>query len=142
MHHSEIESFLKVSGKVLMGLDLGLHKVGVALGYLEMKVATPLVVCSYRNMDDLSCSIKKLIVEYSVSSIVVGMPSESKRSAVVDFISALDIDLPFFMVDERGTTKEANAVLASAGVKRKARNAIDDKVAAKIILETFFDILL
>lgn len=43
--------------------------------------------------------------------------------------------LPIFLCDERLTSKAANNLLKMGNIKRKVRNAIDDRVAASIILE-------
>jgi RNase H-fold protein (predicted Holliday junction resolvase) len=60
---------------------------------------------------------------------------ERRVEAVVAELRAV-LALPVALVDERGTTAEARARLAEAGVPVRRWHEIVDGVAAQIILET------
>jgi putative Holliday junction resolvase len=49
------------------------------------------------------------------------------------------LDIPIHLWDERLTTLAAERTLVSAGVRRRARRAVVDQVAATMILQGFLD---
>ena len=124
----------------LMALDLGQRKVGVAIGSIELQIATPLVVLEYANTAHLAAQLRSLVFEYRVVGMVIGAAriDEEYTSALKSFINNLGLSLPFCFEDETYTTKIANDTLSALGMKRKKRHQIDDKVAAQIILSSFF----
>ena len=140
--HKDINRFLEnvseSSSKTIISLDIGSRKVGVAKGNLDIKIATPLTVISYKTANQLAVSLKNLITQHNVSGLVIGLPSLSLKVRFEQFINNLSLNLPFIFEDESYTTKIANSMLTEIGLKRKKRNQIDDKISAKIILDTLF----
>ncbi|NLA04698.1 MAG: Holliday junction resolvase RuvX, partial [Firmicutes bacterium] len=89
--------------------------------------------------------LAELCREHEVALIVAGLPlhldggrGEAAR-AVEKFAGAAGkrTGLPVEFVDERLTTRAAERTLLAAGMKRRARKKVRDKVAAVLILETF-----
>lgn len=136
-----ISDILRIGKGSIISLDLGAKKVGVAKADLSLKIAVPLTIVHYKNIRSLSSELLKIISENSVIGIVVGLPShsdmETMKKEVIAFVDALNLGLPFVLEDESYTTKMANTLLTDAGLNRKKRNAIDDKISAKIILDSF-----
>ena len=91
--------------------------------------------------------IEKIIEEYSVEKIVVGMPfnmdgSEGERTERTKaFILELHrrTGLEIIEVDERLTTVEADEVLQEMGVPVSERKTYIDKIAAAIILKSYLN---
>ena len=101
--------------KRILGLDVGEKRIGVAvsdpLGYTAQGIS----VIKRENTEEL----KKIVSDYDIEKIVVGLPKnmdgsigEQAKKALA-FIEDLkrEIDLPVLPWDERLTTKEAEGVL-------------------------------
>lgn len=73
--------------------------------------------------------------------VVIGQVSFthfSNGTSVTQFLSSLSKIKPIAVYDERFTTRMADNLLKLSGMKREQRNAIDDSVAASIILNDFY----
>jgi putative Holliday junction resolvase len=130
-----------------MGLDVGTKNIGVAIsdesGILAQgKKAVP------RKSDSQAVEeIKKMIEEYSVKEVVVGLPlnmdgTKGERALDSERFSGLiekETGLAVKLWDERLSTKEVEDVLISADVSRKKRKKVSDKLAAQIILQSYLD---
>lgn len=128
-------------GGCVIALDLGARKVGVAKADTNLKIAVPLTTVHYKNIMQLSAELKKIALDNKVIGIIVGLPSSNQQALmekeVIAFVESLELGLPFVLEDETYSTKIANTLLADAGMKRKKRNEVDDKLSAKIILDSF-----
>ncbi|EAR63252.1 Holliday junction resolvase-like protein [Bacillus sp. NRRL B-14911] len=89
----------------------------------------------------------KIIKEYDVSTIVVGLPKNMngtigpRGEASQFFAGELErlFGLPVVLWDERLTTMAAERVLLEADVSRKKRKKVIDKMAASMILQGYLD---
>jgi putative holliday junction resolvase len=125
----------------LLGLDLGDKRVGVALASEQTKLSSPLVTLD--NDPRLTQKLKELIAEYSVETVVVGLPrtlsgQDSTQTAKVrQTIEQLTQDLKVQIVtqDEALSSVRAEEELRSRG-KIFAKMDID-KLAAALILEDY-----
>ncbi|MBR3042224.1 MAG: Holliday junction resolvase RuvX [Eubacterium sp.] len=136
----------------ILGLDYGDKTVGVAitdeLGFTAQPVTTVVRERSSKLRKTYQ-ELEKIIEQYSVEKIVVGMPynmdgSEGERTEKTRaFISELSrrTGLEFIEVDERLTTVEADEVLQDMGVPASERKAYIDKIAAAIILKSYLNTL-
>ncbi len=91
------------------------------------------------------------IAEYArrlgIQAIVVGLPKNMDGSegpsaeAAQSFARTLHdhLQLPVHLWDERLTTLAAERALIGAGMRRRARRAVVDQVAAMMILQGFLD---
>ena len=131
----------------LLGLDLGQKRVGVAFSDERTSVATALTVLEFKSRAFLAAEISKLVKEYSVTKIVVGLPlnaSGEKGPAaekVTENTEWLKTQIPvkWEFWDERFTTKEAEAILLEADVSRARRKEVVDQLAAQRILQNYID---
>lgn len=138
------QSFSK--GKALLAIDHGLKKIGLAISSPELTMALPLKTINIDKMPlhKLVEEINLLIKARSIGAIVIGLPlsldgTENEQSRLVcKFASAIAkaCSLAIFLQDERYSSKEADNLLKSTGMKRRERNSVDDAVAASLILET------
>jgi putative holliday junction resolvase len=132
-----------------MGLDVGTKTVGVAisdeLGWTAQGLTTLKI-----NEDEKEFGfdeIGKIIEEYQVEKIVVGLPKNMNGSigprgeACQFYASELEriYGMPTVLWDERLTTMAAERVLLEADVSRKKRKKVIDKMAASLILQGFLD---
>jgi len=132
---------INLSDKIIvMGFDFGTRKIGVAVGQRITATATPVSILKAKNGVPDWEEIKKLIDEWQPSLFIIGFPinmdgTESEMSRLSQkFGRKLSgrFNLPFEMMDERLTSFEARQMENSQG------KAIDD-IAAKIILESYFE---
>lgn len=131
----------------VIGLDVGMSRIGVAASDPLGKTAQPLETIS-RDGSELA-RLARLARDLEATAIVVGLPllldgSEGEQAARVrEFAAELGgaTGLPVSFVDERLTTKQAEAALAQGAVKRAKRREASDRVAAALILRTYIDSL-
>lgn len=130
-----------------LGLDLGTKTVGVAITDKTKTIASFLKVIRFprENYDIATIEIVKIIKEFNISKIALGLPKNmnntlgyaSERSLKFKEILATKTDVPIFLIDERLSTIEAENILLEADVSRDKRKKVIDGLAARIILETF-----
>jgi putative Holliday junction resolvase len=127
----------KVDGNVI-GLDVGSKRIGVARVNTVVKLPEPLKHIEVEKQDAFQ-SIQLLISEHEASAIVCGLPrgldgQETAQTAISrEFALKLKefTNIPIYMIDEAGTSKEADIRLAgNSSISR-------DSMAACIILEDF-----
>lgn len=133
----------------VMGLDVGSKTVGVALsdelGWTAQGLET-IRINEENNVFGFE-QIGKIIKEYDVDKIVVGMPKNMngtigpRGEASQFFGKELEklYGLPIIYWDERLTTMAAERVLLEADVSRKKRKKVIDKMAAVMILQGYLD---
>lgn len=130
---------------ILMGLDVGERRIGVAVSDPLGKTAQPLA--TIQRDETVVDQVLGLVRESGAERLVVGLPllmdgSEGEQARLVrEFARTLapTLDVPIYFVDERLTTREAEAVLSRGGVKRGQRKEASDRVAAALILRAYMD---
>ena len=131
----------------LIGLDVGDRTIGVAVSDLLMITAQGVTTIKRTNLKADIQELKKIIEEYNVTKIIVGMPKMMDGSVgiqgekVLEFTEKMKakIDLPVDFQDERLTTALSEKFLISADVKRNKRKQVIDKLAAVQILTTYME---
>jgi len=127
----------RVSG-TLLAFDYGLKKIGIAIGNTVTCQARPLEILQVPTRAARFARITALIGQWQPERLVVGLPltlaggeQESSRLAR-RFANQLHgrYGLPVELVDERGSSMEAQSLV---------RNAPDDSLAAAIILQRYLD---
>jgi putative Holliday junction resolvase len=124
--------------RTLLAFDYGVARIGVALGNTILGNARPLEIINSPEKAKRFARIEELVVQWQPQAIVVGLPltpdggeqiaSRQARRFANQLIGRLG--LPVYLVDERDSSLEAQAVVG---------NAPDDAVAAAIILQRYFD---
>ena len=131
----------------IMGIDYGTRRIGVAISDPSCTMAHPLDTVQVKEDGSHMELIEKIVRDYEVEKIVVGLPinmdgsmGESARK-VTDWAGTLErsAGVPVELWDERLTTSEAHEFLIRLEVKGKKRRHIIDKIAASIMLQDYLE---
>lgn len=131
---------------MILGLDPGSKRIGVAVADTETRFARPLVVLD-ASASDTVIRIAALVDELGIDTIVVGRPIglSGRAGPAVDeqqrLVAALRaaIDIEIVEHDERLTTVVAEQGLRAGGARRAARKGLRDAVAAQVMLQGYLD---
>ena len=133
----------------ILCLDFGSAKIGIAMSDTSRIIANAKEVYIRRNISKDIGYLAKYMQDNNIKCVVIGLPlsldgSEGANCEKVRNFAGKIIKktgLPVFLKDERMSTAEASRVLSESGMTRKKRDAIDDKTAASIILQSVLDSL-
>ena len=131
---------------MILGVDPGSARVGLAVADLETRFARPLEVIETSRVDPID-RIAALVDELGVTTVVVGRPTTLAGNAgpavesLRGFVTALSDRLPVPVEehDERLTTVMAERSLRAAGAKSARRKILRDAVAASVMLQGYLD---
>ena len=132
---------------VILGVDLGKARTGVAVCDKSELLASPVEVVNEHNRERLLERVAQLAKARRAEQIVVGLPrnmdgseGESAQNArACGAELAEKTGLPVDFSDERGTTITAHGFLNETNTRGKRRKATVDAVAATIILQDYLD---
>jgi putative Holliday junction resolvase len=136
---------------VILAFDYGTRRIGVASGNTMSRMAQALCTLECKQQQIPWSDIDRLLRDYLPGQLVVGLPYNDDGTptgmtpAAQAFAAALAerSKLPVAMVDEGHSSREAERELASlrrSGVKtRRVTHADVDMVAAKVVLERWFE---
>ena len=132
-----------INDKKILSIDLGKKKVGLAISDTKHTITTPMKNILRNKF--FHESIQKIILEYNVGAILVGLPLNNDKSLnkisqfIVDISKNMDlylienkINLPIFFWDENFSSFEAETLVRDFYKGKKI-----DKFAAKIFLDDF-----
>lgn len=133
----------------IMGIDVGTKRIGIALSDETGILAQGKEIIERKNDHYAIEQIKKIIEEYKVSKIIVGLPLNMRGDYTESTLNSVkfsemikkEISLPTELWDERLSTKEVEDVMIEASVTRRKRKKVLDKLAAQIILQGYLDSL-
>lgn len=129
------------------GIDYGTVRIGVAIGDLEVCMASPYETYNRRDEQRDAEYFAGLAKEEALVRWVVGLPvhlsgEESQKSrearAFGEWLEKLT-GLPVEYYDERFTSAYAESMLQSANLTRDQRKARIDQLAAQIILTAYLE---
>jgi putative Holliday junction resolvase len=128
---------------IVLGLDVGDRRIGVAISDPTGLVARPLsVLRRTSNLAD-GDAIARLVAENRVAQIVVGLPltgddsigeQARKTLAFVRFLRKR-LTIPIATWDERYSTQDAQRELIAQDRRRSRRRELLDAAAAAVILD-------
>ena len=131
---------------MILGIDPGSHRIGVAAADLETRFARPVEVIDGSKTNAIA-RIQQLVRELGVTEVVVGRPTalsgksgaavESQRELLDRLRAGLDVEVLEY--DERLTTVVADQGLRRSGASRAARKELRDAVAAQVMLQGYMD---
>ena len=129
----------------ILGLDYGKKRCGISISDKLQIIASPLTTIDTKKLMDF---LKEIIVEESISAIVIGLPKNNRNNifelekTIIDEIKKIKILFPNLKIhreDERFTSKLSSIYLNEITKKRKVK--IDkknlDKISASIILDSY-----
>ena len=132
-----------INDKKILSVDLGKKKIGLAISNTKHTITTPIKNILRNKL--FHENIKKIILEYNVGAILVGLPLNNDKSLnkisqfIVDISKNMDlylienkINLPIYFWDENFSSFEAETLVRDFYKGKKI-----DKFAAKIFLDDF-----
>lgn len=132
-----------------LGLDLGSKTLGVATSDATNTIATSLKTIYFKedDYDSLIEEIRKLVEEYKITDIVLGLPKNMNNSLglraeiSIEFKKKLEdnLNVNVILMDERLTTVISHNIMLEANLSRKKRKKKVDALAASLILQSYLD---
>ena len=131
---------------MILGIDPGERRVGLAVADLETRFARPLEVIDRREQDHIG-RIEAVVEEIGVTTVVIGRPTslsgssgpavDLQRQLMSELRARLEVEVCEF--DERLTTVVAAKALQASGVRRSRRRGLVDAIAAQVMLQGYLD---
>jgi len=133
----------KNNHEIFLGFDFGTRNIGVAVGQMITKTATPLNLLHAKNGVPNWDEVAKLITTWQPQALVAGVPchldgTPHRITALArEFIERLTkrYNLPVYEAEERLTTKAAREEIYAEGKYKALQNKNIDSAAAVLILE-------
>lgn len=133
-------------GRVL-GLDVGSRRIGIAVSDPLGVTAQGLETLQRKNKRTDFERLGKVILEYQVKEIVVGLPLRmsgmegTQAEKMHDFADEIRkrFRLPVHLWDERLTSAEANRLLRETDLSIEKRGKAVDRMAAVLILQGWME---
>jgi len=122
-----------------LAIDLGLKRIGIAYS-AHKDIVTPLPAVIRKNRNQASNEVKKIIQEWGIDTVVVGVPlggsSEAEmRRRIEHFMNLIAFEGELFFQDEAGSSKEAESMMK--GEMKQIRDGRIDSLSAMIILQRY-----
>lgn len=134
-------------GQRLIGLDVGVKTIGLALSDAGRIIASPYRTIRRGKFARDVEELRLIIADNDVGAAIVGLPinmngtegprCQSVRQFAANLQAKIDIDVAFW--DERLSTVAAERTLLAADISRKRRSQVIDKMAAAYILQGALD---
>lgn len=135
---------LKINANsIFLGIDFGMHHIGIASGQKITATATPLQIILANHGEPHWADLDSVIATWSPAALIVGVPTKLDGTphrmtrAARNFIGKLEkrYKLPVYGVNEQLTTKSAKEQVFTAGGYKALQKEKLDSIAAKLILE-------
>lgn len=131
----------------ILGIDFGTKRIGIALSDPFQILASSHSTIRYEGAGKLLASLRPILEENDVKTIVIGMPynmdgSESDRTRKVKaFVDTLSqhFTMPLIEWDERWSSISAEKAMIESGRSPSRNREKVDQIAAAIILQNFLD---
>jgi len=116
----------------IIGIDVGLKRIGVA--FSNGSVVVPLPAIIRKNRNQAAREVMEKIKEYNAQTLVVGLPmtNEEMQRRIKHFVSLLDYEGNIVFIDESYTSAEVEEEIKGV-IKHKKDGRIDSLVAKKLI---------
>ncbi len=132
--------------KIVIGIDFGLKRIGLAIGQTITRSARPLETLAAKAGEPDWQRFNVLIKTWRPEAFVIGIPLNMDGTdqpitlTVREFANRLaeHYSLPVYPMDERLTTKAAREHLFNQGGFKALQDGQVDQVAAQLILENWF----
>ena len=133
----------------LIGLDLGLKRIGVSICDEKQLIATPFKTINRSSLKELIDELKIIIQENNIKGIIIGNPlnmdgsSGNSAQSVKDTSNNIEknINLPICLWDERLSTVGAFKLSGQLDINVTKREKKIDENAAAFILQGAIDFL-
>lgn len=131
----------------LLGIDFGTKRLGFAVCNREQTIASPVENYTRSSKDQDARALKRLVEEYRVVGLVVGLPvhmsgaegGTARGARSFGEWAAEVTKLPLRFADERFSSLTAETYLFAAEMTNKKRKQRLDMLAAQTILQNYLD---
>ena len=131
----------------VLALDIGEKRIGVAVSDSSGTVATPVSVVAARSALGDGREVLRLVQEYDVELVVVGLPlsmdgsegPQAERVRAAGERLARFVPVPFVYYDERLSSTQASRAMSETGVSDRDKRGSIDMVAAALFLQSYLD---
>ena len=132
---------------VIVALDVGQARIGVAVSDETEFIATPLTVIHRRSNAQAIDAIARIVRDEAASLVIVGLPVsfDGKLHAQADSVQSFAeklrraVGVPLDYADETLSTVRAEELLRASGMRADRIRARIDAAAAAVILQEFLD---
>lgn len=132
---------------ILLGLDIGDTRIGVAISDDLGVAAHPLCTLTRKNRQVDLIVISDLVSIHEIERVIIGLPISldgslgAQAEKVQKFAKRLEhvIDVPIEFQDERFTTAEAEEILRELNKDAREQKGLIDEVAAVLILKDYLN---
>ncbi len=132
---------------VLLGIDYGTKRIGVAISTPEQRLSVPLTTRQRETPQQDADWLKGLVKENRVVGLVVGLPvhmsgdegTKAREAREFGIWAGRVAGLPVTYWDERYTTSIADAFLGQTNFSEAKREQRRDRVAANLMLQSFLE---
>lgn len=130
-----------------MAIDYGQKRIGVAVSDPTRTIAQGLPTIVYKSLPEALEKIDKLVEEYQIQLVVVGMPltmngevgsTARKVEVFVGFLKKR-YSVPVVLWDERLTSVVAAKTIRESGKSPSRNKSKIDELAARLILQNYLD---
>ena len=134
--------------KRILAIDFGVKRIGLAIGDSESSIATPFKTIKNNGYENCLIKIAEIVKEWGINLIVLGKPEIYSDQEINKQISNfgkilrknLNIDVIFYNEDYSSNSAQAElAMQMQAGRKKKVNKAEIDRIAATLILQSYFE---
>lgn len=131
----------------VIGVDYGKAYIGIALSDETALIATPYGVLANAKLAKVAAELGKIVSEFSVQKIVVGLPIEMDGKlgpmgqAAKQFAKNIErqLGVQVFLHDERMSTNAVVRAMLDADLSRQKRKEKKDSAAAAYILQGWLE---
>jgi len=132
--------------QVIIGIDYGTKRTGLAIGQTYLQTAQAIKPINTINSLPDDNALKKILAEWQPNFAVIGKPASASKG----FIKKLNrvahylkeqYQLDSCFIDETLTTEQANYEMHATQIKAHQKQQQRDSIAARLIVETFFETL-
>jgi len=130
-----------------LAVDYGDRRVGLAIGFRDVKMAFPRNTIDRNHHPDFIPQILQIAKEERVHALVVGMPvhpegkANDKSEDVKGFLAELKqhTELPVYTQNEAWSSADAKEMTSHMKTTKKKEKGRIDQMAAAVILQRFFE---
>ena len=146
-----MNQLLATKGK-LLGVDFGDKRTGLAISNDMRTLASGITQISVGGVPKKAAAVAQVAKDRAVVGVIVGLPvnmdgshgpraqhAEKFAGLLREALTALGVEIPVVMQDERMTTMAASRFLNETGTRGKKRKGVIDTLSAEIILQNALD---
>ena len=146
-----MNQLLATKGK-LLGVDFGDKRTGLAISNDMRTLASGITQISVGGMQKTAAAVAQAAKDRAVVGVVVGLPvnmdgshgpraqhAEKFAGLLREALTALSVEIPVVMQDERMTTMAASRYLNETDTRGSKRKGVIDTLSAEIILQNTLD---